>query len=383
MRHELPPGDFSLMNSLFSMMGFFSIPISVLGSIWIRKLAELRARGQLGLAVHYFKMMTLYSLVYAALACAVLFFQMEPLKIFLNTSNGFAVSSFIFGLIAVFGLSMAGVFLQGMQAFGFIALAALLTPLLRLLLGYFLLKVGWGVSAGVWATSLQGLVLFFATLWYLIRHELHKQPYHPGKEAHHWKAGDIWVPAVSMVIATVLMNSDFVLVQHFFPPAAADRFASAALFGHSMVFFLMPIASVVLPKVVDHFVGWEQAERSVARKSLALSLGLALAMAAAGTVLAGVVLKVFAGKTDPETLTLIRWFLWAIIPMALAFICLNALVARLQGGLILFCLVISLLLPAMIAWNHGKLSDVLVAHCTVGTLLLSVMVFGNLHRLKT
>jgi len=382
MKRELPPGDFSLMNSLFSMAAVLSMPVSFLGSIWVRKLAELRARGRVGLAFHYLKMTTLYSLVYAAIACAILYSQMNLLKGFLNTDNQFAVSSFIMGLFLGLGMSMMGGFLQGMQAFGIIALTSFVGPLFRLLLGYSFLKVNWGAASGVWATAIQGAIPFVAGLWYLVHHGLYKEPYHPEKEKGHWKPGDVWMPAVSIVIAIVLINSDFILVQHFFPKAQADQFATAALFGHTMIFVLMPIAAVVLPKVVDHFEGWEQAEKSVARKSLALSLGLALLMALAGTLLAAFVLKIFAGKTDPETLTLVRWFLWAIIPTALAFICLNALLARLQGGLILLCLAISLLLPAMIAWNHAKLADVLVAHCTVGTLLLSVMVFGNLHRLK-
>lgn len=382
MRRELPPGDFSLMNSLFSMTAVLSMPVSFLGSIWVRKLAELRARGRVGLAVHYVKTTTVYSLIYAVLACAVLFSQMELLKGFLNTDNRFAVSSFIIGLVVVLGTSMTGVVLQGMQAFGIFALATFLGPLVRLLLGYCFLRENWGAAAGVWATAAQALVLFFAALWYLIRHGLYKEPYHPEQEKRHWKPGDVWIPAVSVAIAVVLINSDFILVQHFFPRTEADQFATAALFGHGMIFLLMPIAQVVLPKVVDHFEGWEQAEKSVARKSLALSLGLTLFLALSGTFLAGVALKVFAGKTDPQTLSLVRWFLWAIIPTALAFICLNALLARLQGRLILLCLAISLLLPVMIAWNHARLSDVLVAHCAVGTLLLSVMVFGNLHRLK-
>src|SRR5205085_437252 len=178
----------------------------------------------------------------------------------------------------------------------------------RLILGYSFLKTGWGAAAGVWATSLQGLVIFFATLWYLSRHGFHKQQNAAGEESH-WKAADIWMPAVSVIIGITLINSDFVLVQHFFAKNQADQFATAALFGHSMIFFLMPIASVVLPKVVDHFEGWEQAEQSVARKSLGLSLALAIFMALAGTFLAGVALKLFAGKADPETLAIARWFL--------------------------------------------------------------------------
>jgi O-antigen/teichoic acid export membrane protein len=382
MRRKLPEGDFSLMNSLFSSAFFVALPISIWQQIWIRKFAELRARGRLGLAVHYVKKMTFYCLAYALLAAGVLFLNLPLLKGFLNTDNNAAVSAFVMGIILTLALPMTSILLQGMQAFGTLAATAILTPLFRLALGFALLQLGWAAAAGVWATALQNLVPMVAAIWFLYHFGLNKLPLESDRDERHWKLGDIWVPGMSVIIATVLMNTDFILVQHLFDKPQADRFATAAIFGHSMVFFLMPISAVLLPKVVDHFEGWEHSESSVARKSLALSLVLAVFMAGVGTVLAPPVLKIFMGKSDPETLQLVRWFLWAMIPTSLASIGLLALVGRLQGRLVLMSLAAALVLPVLIFWRHENLFQVLTAHAIVGTLLLAIMVGGNLGRLK-
>lgn len=382
MRRKLPEGDFSLMNSLFSSAFFIALPISIWQQIWVRKFAELRARGRLGLAVHYFRTTTFYCMIYAVVVFGILYFNLPLVKGFLNTDNNTAIFAFVAGLLLTLASATPSALLQGMQAFGWIATLALLTPLFRLLLGLLLLGLGWAAAAGVWATTLQSVIPVVAVILYYYRNGLGKFAPESDREERHWKLGDVWVPGVSVVIGTVLLNTDFVLVQHFFPPQLADRFATAAIFGHSMIFFLMPISMVVLPKIVDHFEGWEKAETSVARKALALSFGLALFMAAVGTLLAPAVLKIFMGKSDPETLQLVRLFLWAIIPTSLAAICLNALVGRLQGRLLLVCLVAALMLPLIISLRHENLFQVLTAHAIVGTLLLAVMVGGNLGRLK-
>src|SRR3989344_9534125 len=242
---------------------------------------------------------TLYSFLYGLIISVVLFSQIDFFKSWLNTQNEAALHAFIWGLLLIQIIGMAGVFLQGMQVFGLLALSALLTPLLRLFLGDLFLKAGWGAASGVWATNLQNLVVFFAAIWFMARQNLFRALPVTGKDGG-WRPSDLWVPAISVAVLSVLLNTDFVLVRHYFSPAEADRFATAALFGHSMIFFLQPISSVLLPKVVDHFEGWEKAETAIARKALALSFGLAVAMAGVGTLLAEPVLTLFAGHADPE-----------------------------------------------------------------------------------
>jgi len=383
MKRELAVGDFSLMNSLFASTGFLAIPIGVWTQIWARKFAELRVQGRVGLAVHYLRTMSIYSILYAVVCCAGVWLFLDQFKALLRTDNTFVLAAFLSGVFISLALPLPPTLMQGLQAFGVLAVTALAIPIVRLAFGVIFVKLGWGAAAGLWATMLAGIVPPVVAFGYIWRYGLFRLPAGKGDQIPHWKAHDIWVPGVSVVVVMILTGIDYILVRHLFSPEAADRFTTAAIFGHAMVFFLLPISTVMLPKVVDHFEGWATAEKSVVRKALALSLGIAVLMAAGGTLLAGVALKLFAGKTaDLETLSLIRWFVWAMIPTALATLCVNALVARLQGKLMMVCLLVSLALPTLIWFRHATLKDVLVAHFVVGSCLLAVIILGNWKRLK-
>jgi O-antigen/teichoic acid export membrane protein len=382
MRRGLPTGDFSLVNSLFSLSGFLTLPMAFLMPVMARKWAELRARGEIALSVKYLYRTSIISLLYGLLIAGVMYFQMDFLKHFLNTGNEAAIRALLWGLILMQAVAMATVFLQGMQAFGLLAIVALASPVVRLVFGDLWVKAGYGAAGGVWATNVQNLVSLFAVLWFLGKRGLLRTQPAQEQEVKHWQFQDFWIPAMALTVLCILVHTDFVMVRQFFSPAASDRFATAALFGHGMIFFLQPISSVLLPKVVDHFEGWEKAEEKISRKALALSFGLAVFMAIVGTLLAEPVLTLFAGRDDPATLRLVQLFLWAMIPSALASICLNALVARLQARLILICLGASLILPLWIVWKHDSFEDILMAHFTTGTVLLLVIVLGNLGRLN-
>ncbi|MCC6352821.1 MAG: hypothetical protein IT577_02980 [Verrucomicrobiae bacterium] len=383
MRRELPTGDFSLMNSAFGTASLTALPVAIWGQVWVRKFSEMRARGQVGLAFASVRRFSAYALLLALAVVGLALGAAPALGAFLNTTNTAAVIALAFLLGASVAFPMTGVVFQGMQLFGVMSLVAILGPIVRLTLGLVLIHHGLGAASGIWATSTAALVPAVVAARLILSRGWFSLPPESGTATTGWRLPDLWVPAAGVAITTILVNTDFVLVQRFFAKPDADRFATAAIFGHSMIFFLMPIASVLLPKVVDHFEGWEKSERSVARKALALGLGLALTMALAGTALAPLAFNIFAGESDPETVALIRWFLWAIIPTALACIGISALVGRLQQRLILACLMVSLALPALIIWRHETVGQILGAHLAVGVALLAVIVGGNLPRRRS
>ena len=106
MRRELPVGEFSLMNSLFNLAPLVMLPVAFLGSVWARKLAELRAREELGLAVHYVKRWTVYFVMYGAAISVVLYLRSDWLSGFLKTDDNAALYALMMGIIVSLGVSM-------------------------------------------------------------------------------------------------------------------------------------------------------------------------------------------------------------------------------------------------------------------------------------
>ncbi|MBV9463717.1 MAG: hypothetical protein JO317_05755 [Verrucomicrobiae bacterium] len=379
---QVPQGDFSVLDSLLGVSSLVSLPVVIFTTIWVRKFAELRARGELGLIRALVGKLNIVCLAYAAIVCAVTILQARTLHQFLRFDNDLAVWGCVASLFISLAFPMFASLPQAMQGFGIIAAIAFFSPVCRLVFGWLMVRVfHMGVAGAVWASFFAALCSLVLSLYFYLR-----QSWPAVEGAASWRRQlnwkDVLAPTLSILVVSILMQTDLVAVRHFYAPADSDRFAIAAQFGHAVFFFITPVTLVLLPKVVDHFVGWEQAESRLTRKALGASLLLLAAMAIGGNLLAPLALRLFTGAAEPSQVALTRWFLWAVIPTSLAYVGLQALVARLQTRLLVLALVGSLLLPGYVALRHTALTDVLWAHFLSGTALLAVIGAGNLRRLR-
>jgi O-antigen/teichoic acid export membrane protein len=140
----------------------------------------------------------------------------------------------------------------------------------RLLLGFVLVKVGWGVTGAVAATIGAQAVTMFG-LVYSARHELREQS--PEVLVLRTRVRDTVVSVAGLAGYTTLIGVDTFLANHFLVPTAAGDYSAVAVGAHIAFFVPAALVTVVFPHLADG-QGTSQASRRVFRQSLYVSLVL-------------------------------------------------------------------------------------------------------------
>ena len=128
--------------------------------------------------------------------------------------------------------------------------------------------------------------------------------------------------------STFMLSADMIFVQHFFDNQTAF-YAAAGMIGRALVFFTQPMAAVMFPKIVQSVARAEKTD------VLAHALGVtALAGGAAAigcTLFPSLPLRIVYDKSFLDVATpLVPWFAWCMLPLTLATVLLNGLLARAQ-----------------------------------------------------
>jgi O-antigen/teichoic acid export membrane protein len=145
----------------------------------------------------------------------------------------------------------------------------------------------------------------------------------------HWAA---WLRRVAPLtlglgVAQFMLAADMIFVQRFFSGEQTGYYGAAGMIGRALVYFTTPVAMVMYPKLAR--------SKATGEKSNALALALGVtALAGAGAALVCTVLptlplriiydKSFLGISGP----LVPWFAWCMLPLTLATVLINSLMAR-------------------------------------------------------
>ncbi|MBI3876625.1 MAG: hypothetical protein HY300_11865 [Verrucomicrobia bacterium] len=123
-----------------------------------------------------------------------------------------------------------------------------------------------------------------------------------------------------------MFSADQVFVQSSFPADATGPYVAAGTLARALVSFTGPLAAVMFPKIVRSMAKAESTDvlRLTCIGVAVLGGGGAVAL----TVLAPVVIKLGFNPKFVSIAPLVPWFAWAMVPLALATVLVNNLMAR-------------------------------------------------------
>ncbi len=232
------------------------------------------------------------------------------------------------GLGCLWGPILKGV-VQGQQNFFGLGLAIILDGAGRFTAVTVILLLG-GQAAGGMTGALLGLSASTALCaWYA--RDLFSGPVRPFV----WRAWLRRVIPITLGAGTVLLFTtvDVMYVHRFFPEHE-QLYMPAAMVGLALMVYAMPIAQVMFPKVA----------RSVALTHKSRAMVLALMATGAGAALGAVLCTAFPAlplrlvyASKPEfwaAAPLVPWFAWALVPLTLANVLINNLLAREKFGVV-------------------------------------------------
>src|SRR6266853_5289151 len=192
----------------------------------------------------------------------LLFVVRRPLTAYLNLPDPVLISLLAMGMAFYVPLGVRRGYIQGIHAFGPLAVNFMLEGLVRLAGVFLLIGLGLGVEGAVLASVIAVIVAYFAALPSpgLSSFSLHgiAFSFREGLQAIVFFSGQ-----------TVINNFDIILVKHFFPPAEAGFYAAIALVGRLVNMFAWSVVNTMFP--VSAGAGGDESESgSVLFMSLSL-----------------------------------------------------------------------------------------------------------------
>src|SRR5450432_938079 len=197
---------------------------------------------------------------------AVLFLLKGPLTAYLNLPDPGLISLLALGTVFYIPLGVRRGYIQGIHAFGPLAINFMVEGVARLVGAYWLIHFCMGVKGAVLASVGAVIISYFVAV-----------P-SPGLTSLSFKniaisSGEGLQAIVFFSGQTIINNFDIVLVKHFFPPAEAGFYAAIALVGRLVNMCAWSVMHTMFP--VSAGAGDEEQEGSrVLFTSLLLVLGI-------------------------------------------------------------------------------------------------------------
>ena len=171
-----------------------------------------------------------------------------------------------------------------------------------------------------------------------------------------------------------LFTADTMFIKAYFTAEETDAYGGAGTLSRALMWLVGPLAAVMFPRIVHSAARSEKTDllRTVLLGTLLLSVGGALGLWVLGPF---VVKVVYPAKFVTTAVAVLPWYAFAMVPLALANVLLNNLLARGSFRIVPSLVVLAVAYGFALTKFHGSLITVLQVLCGFNLLLLAVCVW--------
>lgn len=372
----LTVAEFGVMNTLIGICGASLIPAGALGTSISRWVAMCDASGN-HRAVSTILRRACRRICFCLLGFILVFALAEKtIQDFLRLP---ALSPLVIAAIWIVAGLFVGILsagLQGLRRFGWVAALIVSGVAARLLFGFLLMNAGHqssGALGGMVAANLMTVAIAVVILWPILR--VKSDPDFYTRPIYRY----LFPVALPMTVWSLLGSADLIIVKHYFSPVSAGHYAAAGLFGRALGTVVTPITLVLFPE-------WSRmsAQGSDPSSHRPLLLKCSLVVALVGVAAAAVCtlwpqwpVLLLKGRSEPPTEALLPPFVWAMVPLSIAWVPYTYRLATASiRHLYRLLPVFFLYLGALMLW-HATLTQVLGVVACGGVASLAALWLGT------
>ena len=281
----LGPSHYGALGAVLNVISVLAVPLGAVQLAVTRAVAPGQGKGGMSL-----RRLTMKAMLWGTGGMAAVWLLSPLIDGFLKLQSPFAnLTIGVWIPLAVVAAVLQGVLL-GELRFAPVAVATFLGGgALRLASGALLVVAGFGLEGAVAATVV-GQVFTTAALVLVARREV----FAAGRGAIRISLRDAVLSIAALGGYTTLTGIDVFLARHYLAPAAAGRYAAAAIAGHIALFLPGALATVAFPRLVSASRTGISVGKTLS-ETLGLVTAIALAALAVLAVIPGVVVDVLFG----------------------------------------------------------------------------------------
>jgi GT2 family glycosyltransferase/O-antigen/teichoic acid export membrane protein len=306
-------GDFADLAVMLSLIGIVSRPVMAIQPLIARNTSLLFRDGNI-LAAWRFVLRACRHFILAGvivLLAGLLF--ANPLAHFFRVSSP---SLIVLSMVTIAGSFLIPVLLgalQGIQSFIWMSSIGVVSNLSRLLMGVFLVMLGFSVAGALTAQAVSVLVA-------LVIAAIGLSPIVKSRAGTQDQLGlDYTYFMKSMCILacmTLLLMGDSVIFKRQFTSEEADLFSKIGLLARSVVYLSVPVGVALFPKVVSRGSG-NAANADLLKKGIGLVMVIVLGAALFCTLFSSVIVQILMPTAPDYTARYLTVFIWAMAPLGL------------------------------------------------------------------
>lgn len=360
----LSTADYGQLNALMSLLMVLAVPLGTVSMVITRRFAEYRVNGDRhALTALYW--CTHYQVALVGGVSGLGLLMLAPyLQNYIHASSLAPILWFITLLFLALFAPLSHALLQGMQNFRLLALVGLQANLFKLLLPLLLVGLGCGLNG-----SLTGLAANAALSWgvaFLLVRQYLVTKTRVVAPLTAWRTS---LPVLlANVCFAVMTQLDMTLVNYYFPGDLSGNYAAAAILGKSVLYLPGGIVAALFPMVAENQARG-QGSAHLLLAAVVLTGLLSGAAALCFYLLADPLLNFFFGHKYEGAPGVLRYFGFAMLPMALVLVVEYFLIAK---GRVLFTYLFMVAAPCQIVaihFYHDNLLQVIAVITVCGGLL--------------
>jgi O-antigen/teichoic acid export membrane protein len=367
----LTPAEFALFSAVLALGLFFGSPMGALFMVVSRQVSTLLAQG----GGHMLR--TLYVVTHKRLAVAggcfliLLVLLIPALQRYLKSPDSSPV--WLFGLFLVLSalLLVNGAFFQGLNQFFMLGGTGFVAVLMKIVFSVGLISLGLGVNG-----ALAGVLLSVLSIWVFgMARLLRTLP--ASADRGQLSIKPFAVAAVTPVIVAnvafmAMTQLDMVLVNYYFPPDMAGLYAAASVLGKAVLYLPGGLVLALFPAVAENHA-MKKGSSHLLFQSVAATFALCGMAALFYWFLGDQLISFFYGPAYSGAGELLRWYGFAILPMALVMVAEHFLIAQ---GRIFFAWLFLAIAPFQIAVIHLWHDEIWMVVAAIGGGGLALMCVG-------
>jgi O-antigen/teichoic acid export membrane protein len=366
MGRMLLPEDFALFSALMASFVFLSAPMIAVSMLIARRVSGFKAHHSLFLVKSFFLHVNKLLFIFSGLI--LLFFWVFAIQLqeYLHLPN--AITLILFEAVLIVGIfnTLIHSFFQGLQKFIYIGAFGLLSVILKIILSIGFILANFDLIGALLGVFFSTVIVFVTGAVILLK----QLPSQQVRSSFTFKLANLIqiYPVLIAAIATAAMTQlDMVLVNWYFPPREAGLYAAASVLGKTILYLPGGLIVVLFPMVSElHAKGGSGFK--IFRQAVIATIICSGAISLIYWTYGDFIILIFYGPNYEGAGQILRWYGFAVMPMAIVIIAEQYLIAK---GRVLFAWLFLIIAPFQILSIH-------LWHSELWMVLLIVGFFGSL-----
>jgi len=368
--------EYGILSALMAIMVVIGAPIQTLSMIISRRVSAYRSEQDSSKLGYLFYWINRKLLLIAVVLATLVVFNIKPLQNFFLIEENIHLYLLLIIVLIAFPQAINNAYLQGLQYFKWLSVSGVFATLLKIIIAVILVYFGLGVAG-----ALGGVI--FSTFTILILTYVVLRPSLSGSNVSTSNATHLlFESAMPVLLANVafavMTQIDIVLVKHYFSGQDAGLYAAASIMGKAVMYLPGGIAMALFPMVAENHASGKSSANLIFQ-AVGMTASLSLIGALFYYFFADSIIVLLYGADYKEAAHVLKYFGFAIIPMALIMVAEHFLIAM---GRVLFAYLFMIIAPLQliaIYYYHDTLIDI-VTVLFISGIILAVSGYGLLWR---